>query len=73
MELAGVADAEQARRTRDAAYRAEAKRGWGPALERSLAGARTESADGERDRRAEDVAPRLALAQRWEAETSGGL
>ncbi len=36
-------------------------------------GARTESADGERDRRAEDIATLLALAQRWEAETDGSL
>ena len=34
---------------------------------------RIESADDERDRRAEDVATLLALAQRWEAETGGSL
>ena len=34
---------------------------------------RTESPDDERDRRAEDVATLLALAQRWEAETGGSL
>ena len=42
-------------------------------IQRHRPGARTQSADGEADRRAEDVATLLALAQRWEAETGGSL
>ena len=42
-------------------------------IQRHRPRARTESADGEGARRAEDVATLLALAQRWEAETRGSL
>jgi DNA helicase-2/ATP-dependent DNA helicase PcrA len=42
-------------------------------IQRHRPGARTESADGEGDRRAEDVATLLALAQRWEQDTGGSL
>ena len=45
MELAGAADAERARRARDAAYRAEAEARIGAALERSLAGFRAQVAE----------------------------
>jgi superfamily I DNA/RNA helicase len=42
-------------------------------IQRHRPGARTKSADGEADRRAEDVATLLALAQRWEQDTGGSL
>ncbi len=42
-------------------------------IQRHRLDARTGSPDDERDRRAEDVATLRALAQRWEAETSGSL
>ena len=45
VELAGAADAERARRARDAAYRAEAEARIGAALERSLAGFRAQVAE----------------------------
>jgi hypothetical protein len=45
VELAGVADAEQTRRARDAAYRAEVETRIGAALERSLAGFRAQVAE----------------------------
>jgi hypothetical protein len=45
VELAGVADAEQARRARDASYRAEVEARIGAALERSLAGFRAQVAE----------------------------
>ena len=42
-------------------------------IQRQRPGVRTGSPDDERDRRAEDVATLLALAERWEAETDGSL
>jgi hypothetical protein len=45
VELAGAADAERARRARDAAYRAEVEARIGAALERSLAGFRAQVAE----------------------------
>ena len=45
VELAGVADAERARRGRNTAYRTEAEARIGAALERSLAGFRAQVAD----------------------------
>ena len=45
VELAGVADAERARRERDATYRAEVEARIGAALERSLAGFRAQVAE----------------------------
>jgi hypothetical protein len=45
VDLAGVADAERARRTQDATYRAEVEARIGAALERSLAGFRAQVAE----------------------------
>jgi hypothetical protein len=45
VELAGVADAERARREQDAAYRTEVEARIGAALERSLTGFRTQVAE----------------------------
>ncbi len=45
VELAGIVDAERARRARDAAYRAEVEARIGAALERSLAGFRAQVAE----------------------------